>query len=78
MNAAPPLLALSIVLNLLLLRWALGEYAARRKYQKQTLALEEAMRLVHKAPSGPGSGVGPALLFAGLLVAVGVILLVGG
>jgi hypothetical protein len=57
----------SVVLNLLLFRWGVGEYIRRRKYQKQNGALAEALEAVHHKRGVLVEGQGGA---AGWLLAV--------
>jgi hypothetical protein len=60
----------SVVLNILLFRWAVSEYSRRRKYQKQTGALADALEAVHskRGATVPAEGSALGWLFAGLIL----------
>lgn len=57
MEAITPLLTVSILFNLFLLRWALKEYRARLELEREAGALEKALRHIsHHAPEAQERG----------------------
>jgi len=46
-------LSISIIINLLTLRWAYREHAARRRYQQETRILRQVLQGVHPDRKNP-------------------------
>jgi len=58
MDTVTPILLFSLLINLLLLRWAFSEYRNRRDWQQEAAMLEKALRTVNADPaSRPRNGL---------------------
>ena len=71
-------LAVSLLLNMFFLRWALQEHAARRQWQKEAGALQRALRSFDSSqPAGTNEGAIRLfwLIFVGLFAGVGALIL---
>ncbi len=61
-------LSISILINILSLRWAYREHIARRRYQQETQILRQTLRGNHPNNQGPAAGLDRMLGWLMLLI----------